>query len=426
MPALTDPDPEFTASDILSPQAWSARGPRRALGLDVTCTKIAVDFQNLTPQNVDACLRENLELLREASGCDAAFALMFGPEGTVVESVTAARGMFAQCHPEALEGEVIEDWSWLRSRLDHLRLSDIRDCASARREQQAECRRFTELRIGSILFVAFLIQGAPAGLLAVCNALPRPAWDVNLQLLMKLLGTSLASGLGRIRIEARLTKLEERGELAKDALNDGLWDFDVERNEMYFSARWRAMLGYSGTDMDLSPDWRSLVHPEDMSRVQLMIRDHVAGKTPLFESIHRMRHRNGEWRWVQSRAKAKLDGTGRLLRLVGVELDITERTLYEEALFREKESAQITLQSIGDGVITTDADSVIDYINPVAEQLTGWRLEDSMGRPVDEIFRTFHEETCEPLENPLTQSVRRVRPIKSVRPASRRASRALR
>ena len=46
--------------------------------------------------------------------------------------------------------------------------------------------------------------------------------------------------------------------------------------------------------------------------------------------------------------------------------------------------------------------SVIDYINPVAEQLTGWRLEDAMGRPVDEIFRTFHEETCEPLENPLT------------------------
>ena len=99
-----------------------------------------------------------------------------------------------------------------------------------------------------------------------------------------------------------------------------------------------------------------------------------------------------------------------------MELDITERKLYEEALFREKESAQITLQSIGDGVITTDANSVIDYINPVAEELTGWRLEDAMGRPVEEIFRAFHEETCEPLENPLTVSIRRTRPIKSVRP----------
>ena len=136
----------------------------------------------------------------------------------------------------------------------------------------------------------------------------------------------------------------------------------------------------------------------------------------MFESVHRMKHRNGDWRWVVSRAKARVDEHGRLLRLVGVELDITERKLYEEALFREKESAQITLQSIGDGVITTDANSTVDYINPVAEQLTGWRLEDAMGRPIEEIFRAFHEETCEPLENPLSVSIRRMRPIKSVRP----------
>src|SRR5438046_7790371 len=195
-----------------------------------------------------------------------------------------------------------------------------------------------------------------------------------------------------------------------------MWDFDVESNEVYFSPRWKQMLGYADEDMRRAPDWRALVHPDDLSRVQTAIRDHVAGKTPIFESTHRMRHRNGEWRWVISRATARVDKHGRLLRLVGVEFDITERKLYEEALFREKESAQITLQSIGDGVITTDAHSTIDYINPVAEELTGWRLEDAMGRPVEEIFRAFHEETCEPLENPLSVSVRRMRPIKSVRP----------
>src|SRR6201992_4441556 len=94
-----------------------------------------------------------------------------------------------------------------------------------------------------------------------------------------------------------------------------------------------------------------------------------------------MRHRNGEGRGGSSRATARVDKHGRLLRLVGVELDITERKIYEEALFREKESAQITLQSIGDGVITTDAHSTIDYINAVAEELPGWRVEDALGRP---------------------------------------------
>src|SRR5436190_1201674 len=332
--APPDKPADFTASDILSADAWTGRAPKPVLGIDVVCTKIAVDFQNMHRDSVEECVARNLELLH----------------------------------------------------------------------------------IGSTLLVALRVQGKPAGFLGLAHTMPRGAWDVNLQLLMKLIGTSLSTGLERIRTEARLAKLEERTNLFQAAANDGLWDFDVESNEVYFSPRWKQMLGYADEDMRGAPDWRALVHPDDLARVQTAIRDHVAGKTPIFESTHRMRHRNGEWRWVISRATARVDKHGRLLRLVGVELDITERKLYEEALFREKESAQITLQSIGDGVITTDANSTVDYINPVAEELTGWRLEDAMGRPVEEIFRAFHEETCEPLENPLSVSVRRMRPIKSVRP----------
>jgi diguanylate cyclase (GGDEF)-like protein/PAS domain S-box-containing protein len=142
----------------------------------------------------------------------------------------------------------------------------------------------------------------------------------------------------------------------------------------------------------------------------------LAGKGEIFESVHRMRRRDGEWRWVQCRAKALLDDKDRLRRLVGVETDITEQRIYEEALFREKESAQITLRSIGDGVVTTDANANVEYLNPVAEELTGWKVDDATGRPIDEIFRGFHEETCEPIENPLAVAIRRNRSIKSVRP----------
>ena len=415
---MTTPPPDkpadFSASDILSADAWTGRKP--VLGIDVICTKIAVDFQNMQRDSMEECVRRNLELLRGASGADCAFLAGLNADDGTIAGVQLARSAFAQCHPEGLTGTPVESLPWLRGRLEHLRLSELRDTGAPRKEQAAEAAKFAELHIGSILLVALRAQGKPAGFLALTHTLPRGAWDVNLQLLMKLIGTSLATGLERIRIEARLAKLEERTNLFQAAANDGLWDFDVESNEVYFSPRWKAMLGYGDDDMRGSPDWRSLVHPDDLGRVQAAIRDHVAGKTPIFESIHRMRHRNGEWRWVISRATARVDKHGRLLRLVGVELDITERKLYEEALFREKESAQITLQSIGDGVITTDANSTIDYINPVAEELTGWRLEEAMGRPVEEIFRAFHEETCEPLENPLSVSIRRIRPIKSVRP----------
>ena len=415
-PANPDRITDFTASEILSPQVWTARQQRPHFGLDVTCTKIAVDFQNMHRDSVASVVANSLEMLREAAQCDAAFVATLDESCTNIIDVQFSKSALAQCRPDGLRGVAIEPFTWLRSRLAHLRLAEFRDTSAARSEQLAEARCLAELQIGAALLVTFRVQDKPAGFLALACTLPRASWDVNLQLLLKLLGASLATGLDRIRIETRLARLEQREALARDILNDGVWDFDVERNETWFSPRWKAMLGYADDENFATPDWRNLVHPDDLTKVQAGIQKHVAGKIPYFESLHRMRHRDGEWRWIVSRTKGSVDSTGRLLRLVGVELDVTERKLYEDALFREKESAQIALQSIGDGVITTDGATTIDYINPVAEQLTGWRLEDAMGKPLDEVFRVFHEETCEPLENPLSQAVRRLRPIKSVRP----------
>ena len=386
------------------------------MGLDVICTKIAVDFQSMSSTNAIEVIGANLELLREATRTDAAFHISLDAESGLFNDIQVARGMLATGNPEQLRGQSFDSFPWLQSRLAPLRVSELRDTAKPRGDQSEDAAVWSQIGIGSVLIIGYFIDGRAAGLLGIAGAMPRENWEVQLHLLMKLVGSSLATGLERIEIHRQLRDLEERNELALYSANDGLWDFDTLNNRVYLSPRWKAMLGYDEADVGHAPDWRTLVHSDDMSRVQAAIRDHVAGKTPLFESMHRMRHATGEWRWVISRAKAKVDEKGRLLRLVGVELDVTERKLYEEALFREKESAQITLQSIGDGVITTDAKGVIDYVNPVAEALTGWRLEDAQGRAIEEIFRAFHEETCEPLENPLAVAIRRTRSIKSVRP----------
>jgi diguanylate cyclase (GGDEF)-like protein/PAS domain S-box-containing protein len=386
------------------------------VGLDVICTKIAVDFQSMTGVTASEIIGANLELLREATRTDAAFHIRVDRESGSFTDIQVARGMLATGNPEQLLGQTLDAFPWLQSRLAPLRVSELRDTAKPRADQSEDAGIWSHLGIGSVLVIGYFMEGRTAGLLGIAGAMPRENWEVQLHLLMKLVGSSLATGLERIGIQRQLRDLEERNELALYSANDGLWDFDTVNNRVYLSPRWKAMLGYDEGDVGNAPDWRTLVHSDDMSRVQAAIRDHVAGKTPIFESMHRMRHATGEWRWVISRAKAKVDDKGRLLRLVGVELDVTERKLYEEALFREKESAQITLQSIGDGVITTDAKGVIDYVNPVAESLTGWRLEDGQGRAIEEIFRAFHEETCEPLENPLAVAIRRTRSIKSVRP----------
>jgi len=394
-----------------------ALGGRTAGGLDVLYTKLAVDLQNLPDEGAEDVVRRCLESLRDSLECDAVCIALLDGAGESFERVHAARATFAQCNPEVLQSCRMDELPWFQDGLVHLRLRGILDSARPSAGQEVDGARLTSLRISSMLAIGFHVRGRPAGFLAFCYGQPQPAWSADHQLLLKLLGSSFAGGLAQLRDDRSLRLLEEREEVMIRTANDGTWDFDALNNVMRFSPRWKAIMGYTDETLaETPPDWRRLVHPDDLAKVQAKLREHLAGKREIFESVHRMCRRDGEWRWVLCRAKGLMDERGRLRRLIGVETDITEQKIYEEALFREKESAQITLQSIGDGVVTTDEDCNVEYLNPVAEELTGWRVDDATGRPIDEIFRGFHEETCEPLENPLAVSIRRNRSIKSVRP----------
>ena len=383
-------------------------------GLDLICTKVAVDLQTITVTSAAERIKAGMQSLVDACQADAAFVALLDADAQTFKAIYSGRSTFSAANPEVLAGRELAEFPWMKGRLEHLRLLEVSDTWNAPLAQRRDAEQFASLNVGALLVVGFDIRGQLGGILGICSATPSPEWSADLHLAMKLIGVSCASGLERIRLEEDLFTVEERDRLVTNTANDGLWDYDVRDNSMYFSPRWRAMLGYA--DSEDIPEWRLLVHPDDMARVQSQIREHLEGQTELFESVHRMRHASGEWRWIQSRVKGRVDDNNRLRRLVGVETDITERKLYEEALFREKESAQITLQSIGDGVATTDAEGQVQYLNPVAEQLTGWKLDDAVGLSIDEIFRGFHEETCEPVENPVIVSMRRNRSIKSVRP----------
>ncbi len=390
-------------------------GTRTRGNVDALQTKIAVDLQHLDGA-FDAELAAIAGDLPEAAGVDCAFLCLVSEDGAAIDKIYCGRHGFAACNAEVLAGENLGDWPWLMLRLAEGRVIEIADTGRTPKRAEPEFGRLAELHIGSLLVIGVSVRGELAGFLVFANEQPLGAWDAGLHLLIKLFGASLASGLERVRDRGVLRDLTERHELVSQTANDGIWDFDGLTKRLNLSPRWRRMLGYDVNDEELMLDWYHLVHPDDMARVQAHMREHLEGKAPLFESVHRMKHQNGEWRWMSSRAKAVQDPNGRLLRLLGVEVDITERKVYEDALFREKESAQITLQSIGDGVITTDAECKVEYVNPVAADLTGWKVDDASGRSIDEIFRAFHEETCEPLENPLSVSIRRDRSIKSVRP----------
>ncbi len=389
----------------------------RISGVDALATKVAIDFQQLDRINADAKIESSLEELREATGAGAATIARYQIDEDAFTQVINVRAEDNDCDPCGFAGLKLSDFSWLEDHLAHLRLIEILDTEAPRGSQRQDFEWLAANGIRAGLLIGFDIDEKSGGFIALWSSHPREVWEADLALLMKLVGASLSSGLQRVHVEETLVNVREQVDLAMFGANDGMWDWDVKQQTVYFSPRWKKMLGYSDDDLDTNTlEWRDLIHPDDLPRVQNAFRKHLDGETDLFESTHRLKHQRGDWRWVQSRAKALINENGTVKRVVGVELDVTERKLYEEALFREKEQAQITLESIGDGVITTDSESVCEYLNPVAEELTGWKVEDASGRPINEIFRGFHEETCEPLENPLAVAIRRNRSIKSVRP----------
>ncbi|GEM_PF-728732 len=320
-----------------------------------------------------------------------------------------------------------------------------------------------------------------------------------------------------------LAQSEERFELAMRGANDGLWDWDLANNTVYYSPRWKAVLGYEEAELgDRFSEWQSRIHPDDRDSTLADIRAHLEGNTPLFVNIHRLRHRDGHYVWTLGRGVAVRDRAGKPYRMVGTQTDISTRKalenqlaqfkqaldehafvsiadaegrityandklvgisgyrreellgenhrlfksgvhpeafyrelwetitagrvwrgevcnrskdgrLYwmlttivpflddegvprqfiairaditalkaaEAALHEEKELAQVTLASIGDGVVTTDAEGRVSFLNPVAERLTGWTSAQAQGRAVTEVMRLVHEETLAPVENPV-------------------------
>lgn len=126
---------------------------------------------------------------------------------------------------------------------------------------------------------------------------------------------------------------EERYALAADAANDGLWDWNLIANQIYYSSRWKAMLGYAEAAVGTSPDeWLSRVHPDDRASLAEAITHHIQGSTPALEYEHRLLGSDGTYRWVLCRGQAVRDPLQRATRMVGSLTDITDRKRLEERL----------------------------------------------------------------------------------------------
>ena len=159
---------------------------------------------------------------------------------------------------------------------------------------------------------------------------------VKRELQSGLLVRAIRYAIERSRADRAQRESEERYALAVQGANDGLWDWDLKSDRIYFSPRWKSMLGCQDDEVSDRPqEWFQRIHADDRALVQTEVDAHLEGLTAHFKIEHRMRHRSGEYRWVLNRGLAVRDAAGKAYRMAGSQSDITDRKLAEERLLHD-------------------------------------------------------------------------------------------
>ncbi|MEA3371645.1 MAG: EAL domain-containing protein, partial [Campylobacterota bacterium] len=179
-------------------------------------------------------------------------------------------------------------------------------------------------------------------------------------------------------------QLRERLELAFAGTKDGLWDWNIKDDTIYFSPLWKAMLGYKDSELENSVlNWKERVHPDDVEEALGDLQKHIDGKTDLYVNIHRLKHKDGYWIWTLDRAKALCDEDGNATRMVGTHTDITKD---KKMQLQYEQQAQV-IEQVNDSVISTDLEGNIVSWNKGSERMLGYKAEEVIGKPMSIIHR---------------------------------------
>ncbi len=188
-------------------------------------------------------------------------------------------------------------------------------------------------------------------------------------------------------IESVLFKEKERYALAVRGANDGLWDWDLITNQIYFSPRWKAMLGYEDHEIgNKLEEWIKRIHPDDSEKTMADLTAHLNGHTYYYESEQRLLHKDGSYRYFSIRGLAMRDEAGKSYRIAGSQSDITERKLIEKQSVQSETRVNAVLNNVFEAIITIDQNSIIETFNHAAEKMFECKSDEVLGSKFSDLL----------------------------------------
>ncbi|UKO96781.1 PAS domain S-box protein [Nostoc sp. UHCC 0870] len=191
---------------------------------------------------------------------------------------------------------------------------------------------------------------------------------------------------------AALQESEERWQLSLRGSNDGIWDWNLKTNQVFFSTRWKKIRGFADDEISSSlEEWSSRIHPDDRDRIIAAVDDHLHHKTPFFQEEYRVQCKDSSYLWVLDRGQALWDEAGNVIRMSGSETDITSRKQAEAEFFELMNLQQAILECTDYAIISTNSQGMIQVFNSAAQKMLGYTSEEVVGLVTPLIFHDPEE-----------------------------------
>ncbi len=362
-------------------------------------SKISRRFLQLDAHDLEAGIEEALEGLCNATGTDRAAFLEVSQDGAHLSAVHIFAGGGTEWTVDNLERLSPGHLVWLRTQLESGAVVNI-PCVSELPPGAAAERNFLIDQSIVRLACAPLFENSDLHAV-VCFAATRktPSWRPEDLELMRGGAEILCAATRRLRTELELAASREWLELTQLAGHAATWEWHPGDDSIVFSSTTAEVFNITA---ELLPrtggELMGFIPEEDRRRILDNFRRVFRTGDP-YVIEHRFRVPGQETVWALVRGQVQLNSEGRVEKVMGVSADITERKRAEQELQKLKERAQVTLSSISDGVIRTDAGGRIDFLNPSAEEMLGLRLESVRGQFVSAVYRPENRNSVEEKSN---------------------------
>lgn len=210
---------------------------------------------------------------------------------------------------------------------------------------------------------------------------------------------------GYIAIETNVTKEKQDEEIIRnsenllraviDANSIGTWRLNLQDNQLIINDKWATLLGYELDELmpTSRSTWERLTHPDDLNYCAVEIQKHADGLIPLYEANIRMKHKSGEWLWINTRGRvSSRTADGKAEWLLGTHYDINDQIRAESSLDEKSKQMQAIVESMLDGVISIDSKGIVLTFNQAAERIFGYASAEIIGRNISILMGSPHRE----------------------------------